>query len=298
MEITSALIYSLRFAPKLAIPPAIQANIAKLRLVPAAYRPIRAAVRHPRARRAEPDNWREHVLKDFVKRIREVEDSDYDTVFETFNKVAPATVTKLSHEVIQRLQTRDDSFRLRVTTLLFDKAISQSFFAGVMADMARELHTAIPAVADDLETHVKLFHVLYDMRTTAVYPSADEEGFEEKVVAWAKQKNTRRGYARFLTHLYVRTLVSAQPLHSAVDSVLADLEETVCRPLTPQTEENVTQFADFLFEIANLLPKEAVELRGLLTTKLKALLARPRPELPSLNMRSRFKLEDTIKRVQ
>lgn len=299
--ITAALIYSVRFANKLPLPKIIQDNIAKLRLVPAVYRPARAHAR-PRVRRPPPadaaGNWREKVLVDFVRRVREVEDADYDKIFEIFNKVAPSTLNVLSAEALAIMKTRDDAFRLRVTTLLFDKAISQSFYASVMADMARELNTVNPAVSEDLEAHVMMFHTLYDMNTTATFPSADEENFDEKVIAWAKQKDKRRGYARFLTHLYIRELVSAKALHSAIDSVLLDLTETIRQAKTEQTEENVTQFADFLFETAKLLPKTAVELRGLLTTKLGDILKIPRPEVPSLNMRSRFKLDDTVKCVQ
>jgi hypothetical protein len=300
MELTSAFVYSVRFAQKLVLPKLFQDNIAKLRLIPATYRPNRQHARS-RPRRPPPTdagNWREKILIDFVRRVREVEDSDYDKIFEAFNKVAPANISTLSEEVRNILKSRDEEFRLRVTTLLFDKAISQSFYASVMADMANALNTHIPAVAEDLETHVKMIHTLYDMNTTSVFPNAEDPDFANKVILWAKQKDKRRGFARFLTHLYVRELVPAESLHSAIDSVLADLMETTRQAKSDQTEENVTQFADFLFETAKLLPKTAVELRGLLGIKLGNLLKVPRAELTSLNMRSRFKLEDTVKCVQ
>lgn len=298
--LTAAFVYSARFAPKLMLPKVIFDNIQKLRTVPAAYRPNRPPPR-PRFRRAQSDttgNWREKVLVDFIRRVREVEDADYDKILEIFNKVAPTNVKVLVLEANAILKKRDEQFRLRVTTLLFDKAISQSFYASVMADMARELNVSIPAVADDLETHVAMFHTLYDMTVTALYPSVDEEGFADKLIVWAKQKDKRRGFARFLTHLYVRELVPTEALHSAIGSVLSDLSETVRAEKSEHTEENVTQFADFLFETAKLLPKTEVELRGLLTTKIKDILKISRSDAKSLNMRSRFKLEDTVKCVQ
>jgi len=79
---------------------------------------------------------------------------------------------------------------------------------------------------------------------------------------------------------------------------LGDLETTVVQPKTEKSEEIVTQYADFLFEIAKILPPTAVELRGLMQTRLTNVLAKPRPETSSMNMRSRFKLEDTQKCVQ
>jgi len=117
-------------------------------------------------------------------------------------------------------------------------------------------------------------------------------------VAWSKQKDVRRGYSRFLTHLYIVELVPGKILHESMQKVLGDLEDTVVQAKTEKSEENVTQYADFLFEIAKLLPKTAVELRGLIQSRVNAVLKRPRAELPSLNMRSRFKLEDTFKCVQ
>jgi hypothetical protein len=136
------------------------------------------------------------------------------------------------------------------------------------------------------------------MSGTLVFPKADEEGFEDKIVAWSKQKDVRRGYSRFLTHLSTVQLIPSKILNESMQKVLGDLDDTVVQAKTELSEENVTQYADFLFEIAKLLPKTAVELRGLIQTRVDIVLKRPRSELPSLNMRSRFKLEDTYKCVQ
>jgi hypothetical protein len=83
-----------------------------------------------------------------------------------------------------------------------------------------------------------------------------------------------------------------------MQKVIQDLSDTVGETKTPQSEENVTQFADFLFEIAKLLKPSAVELRGLILSRVDETLKRPRDKVASLNMRSRFKLEDTVKCVK
>ena len=136
------------------------------------------------------------------------------------------------------------------------------------------------------------------MNETLTFPSVEDAEFDNKVIAWSKQKDIRRGYSRFLTNLYIRNLVTGNILHESMNKVLLDLEDAIVQPKTEKMEENITQYADFLYEIAKLLPKTAVELRGLIQTRLDVILKRPRPELPSLNMRSRFKLEDTFKCVQ
>jgi len=292
MEFTSALMYSMRFVQKIDLPDIIKQNISKLRLVQAAYRPGRFV------RKVQDSNWREKVLVDYVRRVREVEDPDYDQIFSILNKVAKPTLDALSTEAIAILAKRDKEFRLRVTTLLFDKAIRGSFYAGIMAEFALKLNSVIPEVSEDLEANASMFGTLYDMSGTLTFPRADEEGFEDKIVAWSKQKDVRRGYSRFLTHLYIVELVPGKILHESMQKVLGDLEDTVVQAKTEKSEENVTQYADFLFEIAKLLPKTAVELRGLIQSRVNAVLKRPRAELPSLNMRSRFKLEDTFKCVQ
>ena len=287
------MLYSMRFIQKIDLPEIIKQNIAKLRLVPASYRPARYVKKV-----VEQTNWREKVLIEYVRRIRETEDPDYDQMFAIFNKVAKANLEPLSQEAIGILKKRDQEFRLRVSTLLFDKAIKGSFYAGIMSELAVKLNTAIPEISEDLSAQASMFGTLYDMSGTLVFPKADEEGFEDKIVAWSKQKDVRRGYSRFLTHLYTVQLIPSKILHESMQKVLGDLDDTVVQAKTELSEENVTQYADFLFEIAKLLPKTAVELRGLIQTRVDIVLKRPRSELPSLNMRSRFKLEDTYKCVQ
>jgi len=297
--ISSALIYSVRFGPKAALPQAIQANIGLLRVVPATYRPMRPArPKNVYRKREDIDNWRTKAIIDCVRKVRETDDPQYDEMFGIFNKIAGQTLDKLSADAVTIIKSRDEQFRLRVTTLLFDKAIKGSAYAGLMADLAKKLNTEIPDVSEDLETHAQMFGTLYDMSGTLTFPKVEEADFEDKVVAWSKQKDVRRGYARFLTHLYTRELVSGQALQESMQKVIQDLNDTLVQPKTEQTEENVTQFADFIFEIAKLLKPTAVELRGLILSSVDTILKRPRPELPSLNMRSRFKLEDAMKCVK
>jgi hypothetical protein len=296
---TSAFIYSVRFGPKLPLPPGILENISRLRLFPAAYRPVRPIrPKYTSKKRDNSDNWRSRAIVDCVRRVREVSDPQYDAMFEIFNKVSMQTLDKLSNEAIVVLKSRDEQFRLRITTLLFDKAIRGSAYAGLMADLAKKLNGAIPDISDDLEIHVQMFGTLYDMSGTLTFPKVEDADFNEKVIEWAKQKDIRRGYARFLTQLYTRELVSGQALQESMQKVIQDLNETLVQPKSEQSEENVTQFADFLFEIAKLLRPTAVELRGLILSSVDTILKRPRTDLPSLNMRSRFKLEDAIKCVK
>jgi hypothetical protein len=295
MSLTVAQVYGVRFAEKLSLPKIVQDNIAKLRITPVVFKPFRPP---PRAAYRPKENWRENALVEAVRRVKERDDPEYDEVFSSLNKIAPRTLDKLSEKIVLNIKKRDEIFRLRVTTLLFDMAISQSGYAVLMSDCAKKLATDIPEIQDDLVAQTEMFPKLYNMTETLTYPSSEEAGYADKVVEWMKLKDKRRGYAKFMTQLFVRELVSEQTVGECMTHVSADLVAMAKQPKTEQSEENTTQYVDFLFETAKMLPSSAKALRILMKTFIQSVLDIPRIELPSLNMRSRFKLEDAMKCVQ
>ena len=297
MSLTVAQVYGVRFAEKLSLPKIVQDNIAKLRITPVAFKPYRPPARAPyRAKPAE--NWRENALVEAVRRVKERDDPEYDEVFGSLNKIAPRTLDKMSEKVIANIKKRDEIFRLRVTTLLFDMAISQSGYAILMADCAKKLVTEVPDIREDLLAQTEMFPKLYNMTETLTYPSSEEVGYADKVVEWMKLKDKRRGYAKFVTQLFVRELVEEKTVGECMTHVSSDLTGMAKQPKTEQSEENTTQYVDFLFETAKILPDTAKDLRVLMKTFIESVLGIPRSELPSLNMRSRFKIEDALKCVQ
>ena len=299
MGLTIAEVYEARFGQKLPLPKSVQDNIAKLRITPAAYKPVRPQPRHvPRHRPSMPENWREKVLVDYVRKVKEYDDPEYYEVFAILNKIAPPTLEALSTQIVGFINARDDQFRLRISMLLFNKAISENVFAGVMADCAVKLVESVPEVREDLHAQVEMFPKLYNMTETLVFPSMSEPGFDEKVIAWMRQKDKRRGYSKFLTQLFVRKLVTEKMIHASLEQIVVDLNDTARQAKTPQTEENTTHLVDFLFESAKVLPAGSLEIRKLISESLTTFLKVPRPELPSLCMRSRFRAEDTLKCVQ
>ena len=304
MSLTVAQVYSARFGSKLPLPRSVQDNIAKLRITAVAYKSFRPSPKNNsyRVRFEQPkhvsENWREKVLVKYVSRIKDKGDPDYIEVFAILNKVSPTTLKNLSEQAIEIIKKRDEEFRLRVSTLLFDKAISDQMFAGLLADCAVHLNNAFPEIAEDFASQSKMFTTLYDINTTLVYPMSTEPDFDNKVVHWMTQKNKRRGYAKFLTQLFVRNLITEDIMISSIRDVLVELETTAKQEKCEQTEENTTQYVDFLFESAKVLPKNAKDLKKMISNTLTPFLAIPRTELLNLCMRSRFRLEDTLKCVQ
>jgi hypothetical protein len=244
------------------------------------------------------ENWRKKIIAEFLRKVKEHDDPEYADAFAILNKLSPGNFDKLTGELITILEKRDESFRIRIVTLLFNKSIQEHMFCGIMADCLKKVSESFVEVKDDILVQIDLFPKLYDMTETIVFPSSAEPNFDNKVVDWMKQKEKRRGYSKFMTNLFMRGLVPEELMFSSLSSVIEDLNLTARQPKTPQTDENTTQFVDFLFESAKILPSSAKTLRELLRRSINEFIQIPRPELPSLCMRSRFKSEDTLKCVQ
>jgi hypothetical protein len=303
MALSVADVYSVRFGAKLHLPQMVQDNIAKLRIVPVIYKPVRSVhAKHSGFRNnskpAVIDNWREKALVEAVRRVKEREDPEYSDIFTILNKITMANIDKLSSEAITLMQKRDEQFRLRITMLLFDKAISQHTYASVMSEFAKKLNIAFPEISKDLQTQIELFPVLYNMTETVTFPDAGDPKFDDKVIEWSKQKDKRRGYAKFMIYLYIQNLITESSVENSIVQVLHDLDESVKQPKTIQMEENVTQFVEFISETTKLVPKNSVLLRGILRDGLTEFLKMPKDIIKNLNMRSRFRIEDTLKCVQ
>jgi hypothetical protein len=304
MSLSIAEIYSVRFGAKLALPKIIQDNIAKLRMSPTTYRPNRPAQRPQAAPQYRPntaasaENWREKKLADYVRRLKETDDPDYGKIMSAFNKITAATLDKLSTDITTIIRGRDEQFRLRVSALLFDKAIVQHAFSATMADCAKILSYSVPEISDDLRVQIEMFPELYNIDKTLMFPSSSDPDYAEKLIQVFKQKDKRRGYAKFVTQLYVRGMVSELTIRASLTNVIDDMLDMAKKPVNKQIDENVSQFVDFMFETATALPKTAHTLRGCIKTLGASILAMPRAELPNLSMRSRFRFEDVVKCVQ
>lgn len=310
MVLSVAEIYSVRFGAKLALPKAVQDCIGRLRITPAPYKPVRIFANHRhRPRRNNPNtteqpnqDWailRRDMLADYVRKIKQQDDKEYAEIFRIFNKVAPSNVEQLSAEAINLMEKRDDDFRLRVSILLFNRAITNPAFSNVMAECARFLNMVIPEISEDLQTQIELFPRLYDMNDTIIFPEASDENFDDKVVAWVKQKEKRRGYAKFMMELFSKELIEQDTVKQSLDQVVIELNEVAKQSKTSQTEENTTQFVEFVFETSKIVKGE---LKESLKKSVQAIFAVPKDQFkttyPSMNMKSKFKLEDALKLLE
>lgn len=285
MDVTT--IYSIRNQPRNELADSILELISNLKI--SVKQPFKKPNNNRRRHnREEPENWRDNALMDIIRKVREKDDLDYEFVHSATNKMTKETYNKYTTEILEKIQARDDAFRLRVTTLLFDTAVRQplAFFAPLLADLYQDIAREHPDALEDLTTQISIFDTLYETSEGIVIPPSTDPGFDEAVRKWTKQKDLKRGFAIYISELYNRELIKEDTMMAMVNAVCADFKETIRLPKTPTTEQHAEALALFICAIAKKVPMKEY---------LETLLKIPRPEVPSLNMKSRFKLEDAMK---
>lgn len=303
MSLGVAEIYNLRGCPKLPLPKIVQDNIASLRITPAAYKPPRPLHKfshgHHHYKKHGPatsENWREKAIVDVTRRVKEYDDPEYHQIVSLLNKVTFSSMVKLAEDTIELILKRDDVFRLRIVALIVDNAIAQHFIADLMATFMYTISQKLPDIKEDLKSHIGMFDKLYDVNNIVLYPNKDDACFDDKIVQWMKHKDRKKAYAKFMIHLYNKNMITIEDIIDPLQSVFRDIGETCKTPKTPHTEENVTNLVDFVFEISKATTSP--DIKKALVECIPGILLPPRESMPSLSMRSRFKLEDALKCVQ
>lgn len=284
MDIQS--IYAAKALPRPSLSEDILLLISKLKI---SFKPPFRRTFHRRAgpaSSADTENWREAALVDAVRKVREKDDPDYDEISGAINKLNKTNYTKLMTDVLSKMKARDEKFRLRVTTLLFDRGVRQTFFATLMADAYKDIAAAHPDALQDLAIQTSLFDKLYDTENVTIVPAVSDAGYNDAIVAWTKQKETKRGFAVYVSELYSRGLVPEETMMGFLKTVFDELVSSSKTAKTSATEEHVDALVRFLGAVAPKVP---------IKTSITNVLAVSRTETPSLNMKSRFKLEDAAK---
>lgn len=283
-SLTISSIYALRPSVKQPLPESVIEIFSKLRT---SFRPIFRRPPRREAPPAEPVNWRQNVLVETLRKVREKDDPDYDEINAAINKLSKPTYSKLCEMITLKLAARDAMFRLRVTTLLFDRGIRQNFYASLLADLYSDIVKLQEDARHDLETQVAMFDSLYDMSAVTIVPSSSDAGFDDALIAWTKQKETKRGFAVYTSELYSRGLIPETTMSTFVSTIVDDLRESIVQKKTPPVEEHVDHLVRFLAAVAPKVKE--------VKPKVAEILKIPRTETPSLSMKSRFKLEDAVK---
>jgi len=268
-------IYQARQLARNPLPDSIHEIISKLKI---SFRPF---FRKPFQRR----RFNEQSFRQYVSKVNEKKDPNFDKVSSNINKITKSNFTSLMKEILEAMEEgnkTDEEFQLRVTTLLFDRGIRQPFFAPIMAEVYAEIIKAYPDTKEDLANQVKLFDKLYDVTDTIAVPSDDGE----ELFKWTKQKDLKRGFATYISELYNHELLPEETMNGFVNTVIDEIKGNIKLEKNTVVQEHVHTLVEFLFAVSKKLT---------IKKQLMDILAIPRPEVPNLTMKTRFKLEDAAK---
>lgn len=292
MAVTAQTIYSVRYL-EFKLPDVIATRIAALPSVPAPYKPFRGGGAAKKG--VVSENWRKDAYMNIVRMVREKGDPFYEEVNSCLNKIADKTLFKLTDRIIEILGKNDEMFRLRVITLIFDFATRNDISSTLMSRCARRICDAIPESIEDINTQIDMFPEMYDMDKTVTIDSKEDD-FSDARCEYVRLRNQRKEYASFMIKLVDAGLINISVADEWISKVLNDISEVAKMTKSAQTEENMSQLSEFLFQVSSNLKEKMNDLKILIRTSIETILKIPRAELPSMTMRTKFKLEDTLKK--
>jgi hypothetical protein len=299
--------YEATMTEMLEIPDAVRAVIAGMEALPVAPVYVRRAPAagagraHAAAARAavpvsaaDADaSWRRSTIHAIRNAPREKDDPDYEKIIAIVNKIVDKTLVAKTAEVLGILGTRDAEFRVRVVNFIFDRGVRTPFYAKLLASLIKGLGAAVPAVEEDIAVFCSIdtFNELFGGETIP-YPKSSDEAYDDKVCAWHKHREVRRGFGVFALELFTQGIVSEEMIADSIKTAIEDLEETVCNDdaaVKTEMAERADQIVNFMTEVVKVVGNHVVK------TQIEKILTIPKASAKCLGMRSRFRLEDLLK---
>jgi hypothetical protein len=296
--------YEMKMTEMLEIPDSVRAVIAGMEALPVAPVYVRrapaagagraqaAAARAVSAVDAEA-SWRRSTIHAIRNAPREKDDPDYEKIIAIVNKIVEKTLAAKTAEVVGILGTRDAEFRMRVVNFIFDRGVRTPFYAKLLASLIKGLGAEVPAVEEDIAVFcsVETFNVMFGGETIP-YPKSSDKDYDDKVCAWHKHREVRRGFGVFALELFTQGIVSEEMIADSIKTAIEDLEETVCSEdaaVKTEMAERADQIVNFMTEVVKVVGNNVIK------TQIEKILTIPKATAKCLGMRSRFRLEDLLK---
>ena len=296
--------YEATMTEMLEIPDAVRAVIAGMEALPVApvyvrRAPAAGAGRAQHARVAPVSaadaeaSWRRSTIHAIRNSPRAKDDPDYEKIIAIVNKIVEKTLVDKTAEVVGILGTRDQEFRVRIVNFIFDRGVRTPFYAKLLASLIKGLGVAIPAVEEDIAIFcsIETFNDMFGGETIP-FPKSSDEAYDDKVCAWHKHREVRRGFGVFALELFTQGIVSEDMITDSIKTAIDDLEETVCNEdpaVKTEMAERADQIVNFMTEVVKVVGNHVVK------TQIEKILTIPKATAKCLGMRSRFRLEDLLK---
>ena len=297
--------YEATMTEMLEIPDAVRAVIAGMEALPVApvyvrRAPAAGAGRAAAAARAVPvsaadaeASWRRSKIHAIRNSERQKDDPDYEKIIAIVNKIVDKTLVAKTEEVVGVLGARDAEFRVRIVNFIFDRGVRTPFYAKLLASLIKGLGVAVPAVEEDIAIFcsVETFNVMFGGEIIP-YPKSSDKDYDDKVCAWHKHREVRRGFGVFALELFSQGIVSEEMIADSIKTAIDDLEETVCNEdaaVKTEMAERADQIVNFMTEVVKVVGNHVVKVQ------IEKILTIPKASAKCLGMRSRFRLEDLLK---
>ena len=297
--------YEAMMTETLEIPDSVRAVIAGMEALPVAPVYVRRAPaagvgRAAQAARAVPvsaadaeASWRRSTIHAIRNSSREKDDPDYEKIIAIVNKIVDKTLVAKTEEVVGVLGARDAEFRVRIVNFIFDRGVRTPFYAKLLASLINGLGVAVPAVEEDIAIFcsVETFNVMFGGEIIP-YPKSSDKDYDDKVCAWHKHREVRRGFGVFALELFSQGIVSEEMIADSIKTAIDDLEEAVCNDdaaVKTEMVERADQIVNFMTEVVKVVGNHIIK------TQIEKILTIPKATAKCLGMRSRFRLEDLLK---
>jgi hypothetical protein len=300
--------YETKMTEMLEIPDAVRSVIAGMEALPVAPVYVRRAPAAGAGRAAaaaaarvvlspaDADaSWRRSAIHAIKISVRQKDDPDYEKIIGIVNKIVDKTLVEKTADIVAILATRDDQFRVRVVNFIFDRGVSTPFYAKLLAGLIKGLCAAIPVVEEDIAVFCSIdtFNVMFGSETIPFPKASDvsELSYDDRVCAWHKHREIRRGFGVFALELFSQGVVSEDMIADSIKTATDDLDDTVSYVGEDKMTmtERVDQIVTFMTEVVKVVGNHVVK------TQIEKILTTPKTETKCLSMRSRFRLEDLLK---
>jgi len=225
-----------------------------------------------------------------MKAVSSTEDRILAKVKGKINKIGFSTYDATKTFMQQILDSNETEFLDEFMNFVFQKAATESTFCPLYAKLLHEL-------ADEF-THLRVVIVSRFKEYTSIFtevtapPDAGTESYREFVEA-QERKKYRRGYSQFVAEMVKLGEVDKEAFGMLIQQIVTVLEQTYTDSTkTLLCEEYIDCLANMCKSASSILNK--AEYSSSVKTRLTAITAKSRAEVPGLTSKARFALMDLV----
>jgi len=225
-----------------------------------------------------------------IKAAGDIEDRILARVKGKINKIGFSTYDATKVFMQQILNSDETDFLDEFMKFVFQKAATESAFCGLYARLLHELADEFPHLIGVMEARFNDYSAIFT--EVEVVPDASSSAYRAFVEA-QESKKFRRGYSQFVAELVKVGRVEKEPFGALLQQIVLVLE-TLDKDSekTLLCEEYIDCLATMCTSASDILRTSSWGVG--VKMRLKALVAKPKADVPGLTNKARFALMDLV----